>query len=226
MTSRRLLRRGLLYAVERVAWRRHGGNSRKARVFPDKAVEVIVPTGAGGINDQNARLIQKTLTEQKLVPTPTLVLATWLDGEYTATRAVMSDLGLARSRNHSMAVTLGLSAISRCAAHAGRDRLLEEMLRPRGRGTHAGGAQIQCGIRRRLDAHPVRRRLRGRLLRDQGVSQRQRRRRALRNYVVSSERRRVAGVPRRKPYHRFAYRRGERRSRARGSPSHRPSPPA
>lgn len=41
---------------------------------PEKPVEVIVPTGAGGINDANARLIQKTVTEQKLVPTPVLVM--------------------------------------------------------------------------------------------------------------------------------------------------------
>ena len=41
---------------------------------PEKPVEVIVPTGAGGINDANARLIQKTVTEQKLVPTPALVM--------------------------------------------------------------------------------------------------------------------------------------------------------
>lgn len=40
---------------------------------PDKTVEIIVPTGAAGINDSNARLIQKTLQEQKLVTTPVLV---------------------------------------------------------------------------------------------------------------------------------------------------------
>lgn len=41
---------------------------------PEKAVEVIVPTGAGGINDQNARLIQKALQDQKLIGTPALVM--------------------------------------------------------------------------------------------------------------------------------------------------------
>ena len=41
---------------------------------PEKPVEIIVPTGAAGINDANARLIQKTLTEQKLVASPVLVL--------------------------------------------------------------------------------------------------------------------------------------------------------
>jgi putative tricarboxylic transport membrane protein len=41
---------------------------------PEKPVEMIVPTGPGGVNDQNARLIQKTFTEKKLVPTPTLVV--------------------------------------------------------------------------------------------------------------------------------------------------------
>src|SRR5688572_19996771 len=40
---------------------------------PDKAVEIVVPTGAGGINDLNARLIQKTLQDQKLVSVPVLV---------------------------------------------------------------------------------------------------------------------------------------------------------
>ena len=41
---------------------------------PEKAVEIIVPTGAAGINDLNSRLIQKTLQEQKLVTSPVLVL--------------------------------------------------------------------------------------------------------------------------------------------------------
>lgn len=41
---------------------------------PQKAVEIILPTGAGGINDLNARLIQKTLQEDKLVPTPVVVM--------------------------------------------------------------------------------------------------------------------------------------------------------
>ena len=40
---------------------------------PDKAVEIIVPTGASGINDANARLMQKSLQELKLVTTPVLV---------------------------------------------------------------------------------------------------------------------------------------------------------
>jgi len=40
---------------------------------PSKPVEIVVPTGAAGINDANARLIQKIVTEQKLVPTPVLV---------------------------------------------------------------------------------------------------------------------------------------------------------
>jgi putative tricarboxylic transport membrane protein len=41
---------------------------------PEKPVEIIVPTGAGGINDSNARLIQKTIQEQKLATQPVLVL--------------------------------------------------------------------------------------------------------------------------------------------------------
>jgi putative tricarboxylic transport membrane protein len=40
---------------------------------PDKPVEIIVPTGASGINDANARLLQKAMQELKLVPTPVLV---------------------------------------------------------------------------------------------------------------------------------------------------------
>ena len=40
---------------------------------PDKPVEIIVPTGAGGINDQNARLIQKSLQDMKL-PVPVLTV--------------------------------------------------------------------------------------------------------------------------------------------------------
>lgn len=39
----------------------------------DKAVEIVVPTGASGINDANARLMQKAFQELKLVPTPVLV---------------------------------------------------------------------------------------------------------------------------------------------------------
>ena len=40
---------------------------------PEKPVEIIVPTGAGGINDQNARLIQKSLQDMK-APTPVLTV--------------------------------------------------------------------------------------------------------------------------------------------------------
>lgn len=41
---------------------------------PEKAVEIIVPTGAGGANDLMARLIQKTLQDTSLVPTPLVVM--------------------------------------------------------------------------------------------------------------------------------------------------------
>jgi putative tricarboxylic transport membrane protein len=41
---------------------------------PQKTVEIVVPTGAGGTNDQMARLIQKTLQERKLIKTPAIVL--------------------------------------------------------------------------------------------------------------------------------------------------------
>ena len=41
---------------------------------PEKAVEIIVPTGAGGLNDVMARLVQKIFQDQKLVPTPVVVM--------------------------------------------------------------------------------------------------------------------------------------------------------
>ena len=41
---------------------------------PQKPVEVVVPTAAGGANDNIARLIQTILQERKLVPTPVLVM--------------------------------------------------------------------------------------------------------------------------------------------------------
>jgi putative tricarboxylic transport membrane protein len=41
---------------------------------PQKAVEVVVPTGAGGANDNAARVIQNIMQGQKLVPTPVVVM--------------------------------------------------------------------------------------------------------------------------------------------------------
>ena len=41
---------------------------------PEKAVEIVVPTAAGGINDQITRLMQRVLQEGKLVPTPLVVM--------------------------------------------------------------------------------------------------------------------------------------------------------
>lgn len=41
---------------------------------PDKPVEIVVPTGAGGTNDQMARLVQSTLQTQKLISVPALVI--------------------------------------------------------------------------------------------------------------------------------------------------------
>ncbi len=41
---------------------------------PQKPVEVVVPTAAGGANDAAARTIQSILQGQKLVPTPVLVM--------------------------------------------------------------------------------------------------------------------------------------------------------
>ena len=41
---------------------------------PQKAVELVLPTAAGGANDNVVRMIQKIMQEQKLVPTPVVVM--------------------------------------------------------------------------------------------------------------------------------------------------------
>ena len=41
---------------------------------PQKAVEVVLPTAAGGANDNVVRVIQKIMQDQKLVPTPVVVM--------------------------------------------------------------------------------------------------------------------------------------------------------
>jgi len=41
---------------------------------PEKAVEIILPTSAGGLNDQMARLVQKVLQDRKLVTAPVVVM--------------------------------------------------------------------------------------------------------------------------------------------------------
>jgi putative tricarboxylic transport membrane protein len=46
----------------------------QAAWYPTKAVEIILPTAAGGANDQMARTIQKILQDQKLVRTPIVVM--------------------------------------------------------------------------------------------------------------------------------------------------------
>jgi putative tricarboxylic transport membrane protein len=52
-----------------------GGEARSQPAWrPEKPVEIIVPTGAGGANDMMARVVQKTLQDQKLVSTPVLVM--------------------------------------------------------------------------------------------------------------------------------------------------------
>lgn len=50
------------HALGQTAWR------------PDKPVELILPTAAGGANDNAARLIQKILQDHKIVPTPIVVI--------------------------------------------------------------------------------------------------------------------------------------------------------
>lgn len=41
---------------------------------PEKPVEIILPTAAGGLNDQMARIMQKVMQDRKLVATPILVM--------------------------------------------------------------------------------------------------------------------------------------------------------
>ncbi len=41
---------------------------------PEKAVEIVVPTAAAGINDQLARLMQKVLQDEKLLAVPAVVM--------------------------------------------------------------------------------------------------------------------------------------------------------
>jgi putative tricarboxylic transport membrane protein len=74
MTLSRRWRRGAAFALCSAFCGAGSAALAQSAWRPDRPVEVIVPTGAGGINDQNARLIQKTLTEQKLVATPALVM--------------------------------------------------------------------------------------------------------------------------------------------------------
>jgi len=50
------------------------GASAQPAWRPVKQVEIILPTAAGGANDQMARLIQKCLQDYKLVTTPILVI--------------------------------------------------------------------------------------------------------------------------------------------------------
>lgn len=51
-----------------------GGAHAQSAWLPEKPVEIIVPTGAGGINDKISRLMQRVLQDRKLVPTPMVVL--------------------------------------------------------------------------------------------------------------------------------------------------------
>ena len=57
----------LCFVVSSVAW-------SQAAWRPEKAVEIILPTAAGGLNDQMARLVQKVLQDRKLVTTPIVVM--------------------------------------------------------------------------------------------------------------------------------------------------------
>lgn len=57
----------LCFAASNVAW----GQSAWR---PQKAVEIILPTAAGGLNDQMARLVQSILQDRKLVTTPVVIM--------------------------------------------------------------------------------------------------------------------------------------------------------
>jgi putative tricarboxylic transport membrane protein len=57
--------------VSMLAW---GGEAHPQSWRPEKAVEVVVPTAAAGINDQLSRLMQRVLTEQKIVSVPMVVM--------------------------------------------------------------------------------------------------------------------------------------------------------
>lgn len=76
MSSKPIVRaRGLVMALAAIASVFLATDARSQAPWqPQKTVEVIVPTGAGGTNDQMARLIQKTLQERKLINTPAIVL--------------------------------------------------------------------------------------------------------------------------------------------------------
>jgi putative tricarboxylic transport membrane protein len=50
------------------------GESRAQAWRPEKAVEIVVPTAAAGINDQLSRLMQKVLQDEKLVTVPVVVM--------------------------------------------------------------------------------------------------------------------------------------------------------
>lgn len=71
MNARRLS--GLAATVALVAGHAGAFAQTSPNWRPDKPVEIVVPTGASGINDANARLIQKSLQELKLLSTPVLV---------------------------------------------------------------------------------------------------------------------------------------------------------
>ena len=65
------MRRALLCtALFLAAGTAHG----RAPWLPEKPVEIIVPTAAGGINDQISRLMQRVLQDEKLVAVPMVVM--------------------------------------------------------------------------------------------------------------------------------------------------------
>jgi len=57
----------LAVLMPQVAW-------SQAAWRPEKVVEIILPTAAGGLNDQMTRLIQKILQDKKVVTTPVVIM--------------------------------------------------------------------------------------------------------------------------------------------------------
>lgn len=74
MTSRRVALHRMLLPVLLAAAAGPGAAPAQTPWRPEKAVEIILPTAAGGANDNMARLIQRALQENKLVTVPLVVM--------------------------------------------------------------------------------------------------------------------------------------------------------
>lgn len=74
MTIHNMTKALTLIATLAVGWLAAAPAPAQTAWHPEKAVEFIVPTGAGGINDRLTRLIQKIMQEEKLLTVPGVVL--------------------------------------------------------------------------------------------------------------------------------------------------------